>query len=354
MTAFLFIPLLAATWICGFILILFAAHYFVTVLESAAAGSETVIWQEEPFVDWIWKGFYLAWIAGFWLVPMIVVSRLASAHLVVRTAALACGLWLLLPIGILSSQTAQSPWIPFWPGLLSRLVKRSKIAVGFYLLDLPIVLLWSIIFVSVTMRENKSILFVIVLSPIAAMLLFMHAWLIGRLGLVLSFTRGSSAGPKKRKRKKIVSPTPATGNHSEQPIHLQPSELPPIATPFEGEITGYNIQYDPQPVIRNPPTPAPVPASGTEHEDTESFAMSAAEELPEADDRSHQLPVPSKDELALMSEDRRVRAPNIAFNSSLWTIFREPNTLKAIFILSLGFACFAIMIQMLAQLRPTN
>src|SRR5262245_59008714 len=117
MNAFLFIPLLALTWAFGFVLALFAAHYFLTVLESTAAGNEKVVWPEEPLIDWFWKAFYLAFLAGVWLVPIIVAARLMTTNPWVRFVFVAGAFWLFFPIGLISSQSAESRWVPFWPGV---------------------------------------------------------------------------------------------------------------------------------------------------------------------------------------------------------------------------------------------
>ena len=43
MNAFLFVPLLALTWAFGFLLIIFASHYFLTVLEGTAAAQGMLV-----------------------------------------------------------------------------------------------------------------------------------------------------------------------------------------------------------------------------------------------------------------------------------------------------------------------
>src|SRR5580704_6903005 len=104
MNAFLFVPLLALTWAFGFLLIIFASHYFLTVLEGTAAGNEEVAFPDEPLIDWIWKGYYLTFFGIIWVAPGVILAWLAGGANPNLRIALAIGwVWLLFPVGMLSS-----------------------------------------------------------------------------------------------------------------------------------------------------------------------------------------------------------------------------------------------------------
>ena len=91
MTAFLFVPLLVAAWMIGFVVTAHASHYFLTIVESSAtATAKNVPWRGRPFREWIrdgvsWpddlfvdyfaKTFYFAYMIGIWAGPDVVLSR---------------------------------------------------------------------------------------------------------------------------------------------------------------------------------------------------------------------------------------------------------------------------------------
>ena len=60
--AVIFVPALVGAIICGFVFLMFASHYYLTVLESTATGAKDVTWLSEPITDNFWKPFYLAWL----------------------------------------------------------------------------------------------------------------------------------------------------------------------------------------------------------------------------------------------------------------------------------------------------
>ena len=46
--AVIFVPALVGSVIAGFVFLLFAAHYYLTVLEGTGAGAKEVTWISEP------------------------------------------------------------------------------------------------------------------------------------------------------------------------------------------------------------------------------------------------------------------------------------------------------------------
>ena len=77
--AVIFVPALAGSVIFGFLFALFAAHYYLTVLQSTGSGSKEVVWVSEPILDNFWKVFYLAWLIGLWFGPAWLLSRKLAA-----------------------------------------------------------------------------------------------------------------------------------------------------------------------------------------------------------------------------------------------------------------------------------
>jgi signal transduction histidine kinase len=79
----------------------------------------------------------------------------------------------------------------------------------------------------IVVRTETSFALSVALAPVAAAGLLIYARALGRLELVLSFTKGAGNEPTKPRRRKKKEKS-RIGEHTEQPIHKQPSELPPV------------------------------------------------------------------------------------------------------------------------------
>jgi hypothetical protein len=350
MTAFVFIPLLAATCVLGLALAAVAAHYFLVVFDSSASGSETIVWPQEPMADWLWKLIYLAWLGGAWMAPLVIAGRLLSHEPWMRFTIVAGSFWLLFPLGILSSQAANSPWVPFWPGLPARLLQRPKATAIFYFLSLPIVVAIVGPAYLIFARTVTSTVLAVAAAPIAAAAYLIYARALGRLGLVLTFTIGgdNEPGSKKRKLRQAPAEKAKVGEHDEQPVFKQPSELPPIETPFEGPVTGYDVRFDDSLPDPQPRTPSRLPID--DDEDLTPFAM---EKTQESAVPAPALKPPSPEELALWDDRRkRIKEPSQPFDGSLLRFLGESKTAGAWLILAGGLALLALMIQLMRELRP--
>src|SRR5437868_9429259 len=79
LSAIIFVPALAGSVIFGFVFALFAAHHYLTAVQSTGSGARDVVWISEPIVDHFWKVFYLAWLIGLWLGPAYFIGRAWTA-----------------------------------------------------------------------------------------------------------------------------------------------------------------------------------------------------------------------------------------------------------------------------------
>src|SRR5207249_3466151 len=104
------------------------------------------------------------------------------------------------------------------------------------------------------LTSKVTMVWAIALSPLAVLLFFIYARLLGRLGLVLTFAQPEEreAKPVRRKKKRAalaydhstrwVGPKEVTPD--DPPVHAQPDEMPGIETPFDGPVTGYGVDYE--------------------------------------------------------------------------------------------------------------
>jgi hypothetical protein len=128
---------LAAIAIVGSIVFASAAHRFLVVLEQTAAGAERITWPDEPYVDHLWKGFYLAWLAALWLVPGFLLSWwLGPAAGGWKRLLLPASLFsLFFPLSLLSSLSASSRMVLLRGDVVRRLLEQPAALAGCYLLS---------------------------------------------------------------------------------------------------------------------------------------------------------------------------------------------------------------------------
>ena len=175
----------------GFVLAAHLAHYFLSVLESTAAGHDDVSWPDEPFLDWFWKVFFLSWLGLLAAVPaasLVLSAREAGPWS--RLGLAAGSFWLLLPIGLLSNLSAASQWTAFSPALVERLGQRAGKLLLMYLASAPALAAWFAAAYLAVVRESTSLGTGVALAPVAAAASLVYARVVGRYAFVLSFTKG--------------------------------------------------------------------------------------------------------------------------------------------------------------------
>jgi hypothetical protein len=250
--AILFVCTLAATMIVGTFVFAYASHCFFTVVEHTSAGNDEVVWPDGPFYDWLWEAVYMFWLTALWMGPIALAMRAAtagSASVLFVSAAL---VWLFFPITLLSSMSASSRWMVFSPKLVSRLVgQRFGSLALFYLHSGPILAAGAAL-MYLTFFMSGGIWFLVVTATGIAVALVIYARQLGRLAHLVEHTRGRepvTAKPKPRRRPRVRArvqdPWSESGDDGRP---RQPSELPPVMSPSEGPITGYDVRYDDRPV----------------------------------------------------------------------------------------------------------
>jgi hypothetical protein len=375
--AVIFVPALVGSAIFVFVFLLFAAGYYLTVLESTAAGAREVTWLSEPITDKFGKPFYLAWLLCLWLGPAYIIGRGLAGSTGAAWVALAVPVgvaWLLYPVSQLSSLCATSVWIPLHPQVFARLAQKPIVAVAFFVLTLPVFALGGIAFKWAFLTEGEwHLLFVG--APLLALAGLLYARLLGRLAFALVFTKDLFKRKKKKKPKK-EAPTPVEPQ-ADEPDVLQPSELPPISTP-EGELAGYNVLIEDDPpapkkrvraeVVDEPdaePNPAPARPKATESahpldrartwtdedEDTTPYETKPAEVQPEAR-VPEAVAKPTAEEMALLDRRDVPKPPKRVWGLELFAFLGQPGTIAALVILS-GLCTFAgVMVRVARIFNP--
>jgi hypothetical protein len=384
MSAFFFVPLLAIAWILGFFVAAHASHYFLSIVESSAtAMARNVPWAGRPFKEWIrdgvnWpddlftdyfgKTFYFADLIGIWAGPTVLLGRLLVGPSPLATVIAGAAFWLFFPIGLLSSLASESRWTPFSPGVLVAYARRPGKTLAFYLISAPVLAVLFVTFDLILLRSSAvTMTWAIVLSPLAVLLFFIYARLLGRLGMVLTFAypaesedEEEKAKPCRRKKKKrpkhSYDPTTRWAVPKDEieyaPAGTQPDELPGLESPIEGPVTGYGVDYEgklPPPEEPKPPTVIPT------FDDEDNTPITVA---PPPDTRGTDRPKiaaalanPPKHEVELYLRERPTEPTNPYGSESITFLF-DPKTIEPWLRLTAGLISLALVQHGLDALRP--
>lgn len=375
----IFVPLLAAAWMLGFFVAAHAAHYFLTIVESSStAYARNFSWKGRPFREWIrdgvqWpddlfidyfaKTFYFAYIIGIWAVPAILIARYAVGHTAWTTVVAGGIFWLCFPIGLLSSLASDSRWTPFWSGILVALFRRPLKTLGFYLLSAPCLAVLFLTFDLILLHTNAvSPGWAIALCPVAVLAFFLYARLLGRLGMIVSFSAPRPARKTTTRRKKPRRPIHAydertrmfgpTEEIPDVPADAQPADLAPLETPFDGPLTGYAVDYSGKPQKVEEPQPTAPFRYYDDEEEVKPLPVAPLDVAqPERRRLTAELAKPSERELELHLRERPSEPRNPFGVESVSFLF-DPKTIEPWLRLSAGLVLMAIIQRALDAMRP--
>lgn len=376
--AVIFVPALAGSVIFGFVFALFAAHHYLTAVQSTGSGARDVVWSNEPILDHFWKVFYLAWLIGLWLGPAYLIGRAATAGTDSAWLKLAIPLgvfWLCYPISQLSSLSASTIWLPLHPDVLGRLAQKPGAVLGFYLISAAVLAVFGVAFKWVFLTAGQfELLFVG--APLLVTSGLVYGRMIGRLAFALAFTKSLMARRKKRKPERAEEPvrSRAEVERAEEGVGFrQPSELPPIQTPDEGPLTGYDVRSDDEPVeakkprrrvraeavdggpgearSREPAKPKRDRSREWPDEDEAPYGVNAPEVEPE-----RRAPVevvkPSATEMRLLSRDDDAQRPKEVWSPQLLRFLAQAETLSVVAVLSGMCVAVGLVIRIARMFNP--
>jgi hypothetical protein len=343
--AILFVPSLAAAAVLGFVFALVAANHYLTILQSTAAGARHVTWGVEGVFDGFWKPFYLLWLAGVWAGPAVLASRVAGAAGLMSYVVPLAVVWLCYPVSQLSSLSGPTIWLPLHPGVFDRLLQKPGVTLGFFALSLLPLAAVGVGFYGVFRAEGTPWLVAGCALLVAG--LYGYARLLGRLAFVLMFTKSRLTRRKKKDTRDELPPlqTPAPAEpEAEEEGFRQPSDLPPIETPDEGPLTGYDVKFaddPPRPARKRVRAEAAEPAErprrqpDPDEDDTPyEVNLPEGEALPE-ERVPASVVTPREDEMKLISRDGVPRKPKVVWSGEVLAFLGQPNTLAAAGLLTL-------------------
>jgi hypothetical protein len=204
----LFFSLTVGQVIICLLVLSYAVHSFLVVVEGTAAGNDQIDWPDEPFLDWVWKLFYVAALIAAWLVPLgLVLQGLASSRHV-RLAPWIVGLlvtgvlWILVPLSLMCSLAGNSKWMLLHPGLLWRLVTRPGAVAVYLIISGPLLVGCAALFYCAVLQGGAGFAVLPVAGGAAAATLLIQARLLGSLAQGLSAQDSRSQKRKARTSKR--------------------------------------------------------------------------------------------------------------------------------------------------------
>jgi hypothetical protein len=365
----------------------YAAYCMVTVVTDTAAGEDVVRWPGDAMIDWIGQsirvgitfatlmipvGFYLRFFGGSFYPDN------PAGGAVVLTAA---WMWLAFPIGLLCSMGSGQPFAILHPTVLRGLVLVVPWVVVFYILSALVCTVCLLLWVLALPGGVSPLIPVAAIASSAGLLIY--ARLLGRLGGLTQYakprhrSRSRPAGklkPKLRKRIKVTDPWAEPAEPAEpepepeaeakplyQAVQIQaPPPKPPARVEEEDEFappTPYGVNGDP--LCRPPefellegtpfldvklkaakPTteaPAPRPPHFVDDEDNIGGIQLAAPD-PVLDGVRPSMDVaPSTVEMRLMEQREEAPPPDYPMFSGVFEFPFYPTSLRALFVLTVGF-----------------
>lgn len=325
--AILFVISLAASIVVGVCVVAYAARCILVIVQETGLGQDEVIWPSEPIQDWLGHAVQFVELVGIWLAPAALVARMLRNVWLADAGALRVlllagpGLWLFFPIGLLSSLSAESRWIPFRWTIFRCFLRIAPTAIVFYFL--------SAILLSIAVVPWYYTLFGgrVALLPVAAVVsatvLFVYARLLGRLAWRIQRLPPPPTTPAKTKlpkhqqarRKKKRKPSsqvedPWAVPEEEERAHQTNKRFPwakgppdtpksELQPPSAEEIEGYGFATEQPTAPVTPPEKPPRSRFAKSPEEYEAYGMH--------DKAEPQAAVPHQPQTELFAEEVRRR-----------------------------------------------
>jgi hypothetical protein len=232
-SAMIFIFISMGATIISVYLITYAAHCFLTVLVGTAAGSDSIQWPDEPFLDWWWKAFYLLWLLSLWLLVVAFLVLFVLPNFFPNMSdelslALIAGLiWLFYPVSLMSALASDNRWLWVLHGeLLRRLGHHLPSYVVVSAVSAVLTFGWMAL--ALYSIYIGPLWFLLASAPLGAAVWLINARLVGRLGWLISHRTEAlpeTAPAKKKKKKRTLEPA----LESHDPWNTSESPPPPDA-----------------------------------------------------------------------------------------------------------------------------
>jgi hypothetical protein len=328
----------------AFFVLTYAAHSFLETSMESAAGSDRIIWPDEPIMDWLWKLWYLLWLLGVWAAPSGLLYWMGKISLLTFGLSLAGVLWVIIPISLLSAESAVSRLVVFRPWVAWLMLKQPLSTAVFYIVTGILLALCGGL--AYQMVVSGNIFWVPVAAVVGAAGLLLYARLLGRMGWLLSQKAGFLADSEQSEEAESTEAGAgsATGAMATMGQTTQPAGR-------KKKRTGWRMRAAGTATAASASTSTSNDAGPVEG----SYNMQAAVSLPSPEEQIRLArPVPAHAERPAHQTIVIDRPPPPAFPlfSGVYTFPFYPTTLVPFAKLTLGFLVMGLLFYLLAALLP--
>jgi hypothetical protein len=223
----------------------------------------------------------------------------------------------------------------------------------FYLHSAPVLAAATVLTHWLFLRPGSAA-YILLTAPALAAVLFIYARQLGRLAHLVEHTRGPAerparVAPRRRPRVRAAAHDPWSGS-AEENRPMQPRELPPVMSPLEGPIVGYDVQYGDR-----PPRPEPPPPPKRRPPDLDDVPYEL-EGSPNVDPPRGPMPAdwakPSEYEMRLARGGEAPPPPSHPWTVGVYNFPLYQGISVPLVILAAGLGMLRLMIQMLIVFKP--
>jgi hypothetical protein len=132
---------------------------------------------------------------------------------------------------------------------------------------------------------------------------------------------------------------------------MQPRELPPVMTPLEGPIVGYDVDYGDRP--REPESPPPPRPRPPDLDDVPYDLVGAVDQPPDRGPLPESFRSPPAYERQLARGGRAEPPPDSPWASGTVGFLFYSKTLPPLAALALGFGVMGLILQLLIEFKPS-
>jgi hypothetical protein len=393
----IFFSLLIALILVALLVFSYAAYSFLLTLTSSAAGNDEVLWPGEPIQDWLFKVWYLGWLVALCAVPTSLVLGLLRLERSLFVLYLAALLWLIFPVSLLSSLSAQTRLVVFRPVIVRLLLKHFGTTVGFYVSSGFVFLVCGVLGYGAIFgwrsvpALNQPVILVPLAGAVGAAACLVYARLLGRTAYIISQSRGKrrkKADPERpEEADRVETFDPWSAPQAEPLRSREPSkEVPkktkppakscpqvhdpwavppnkPLRKPRKPTPSAPQLPEDPDGPVQgsyelmaeNAPLPAPPPPrrrSAFAEEEPEPYAVSAAAESAPTKQPDPVVPEVSKLEEELAAPRRLPPLPNWPMINGVYSFPGYPQSVGPYATLAVGFVGVLALVRIVIYAYP--